>query len=69
MAEPISVDLESTQQCEAANMIKFLLAFCRSGDDKAVPFHDEHVLQRAFEKAREVANSNGTLLQTRLLEL
>jgi len=50
-------------------MIKFLLAFCRSGDDKAVPFHDEHVLQRAFEKAREVANSNGTLLQTRLLEL
>jgi len=50
-------------------MIKFLLAFCQSGNEKIVPVHHEDVLQRAFEKTRELANSNGTPLQTRFLEL
>ena len=49
-------------------MIKFLLAFCRSGDDKTVPVHDERVLQCAFEETRKLANSSETVLQT-LLEL
>jgi len=69
MVDSISADLKHTQQCKATEMIKFLLAFCQSGNEKTVPVHHEDVLQRAFEKTRELANSNGTPLQTRLLEL
>lgn len=69
MAEPISVDLESTQHCKATEMIKFLLAFCQSRDDQTVPVLCEHVLQHAFEKTKKLANSNGTPLQMRLWEL
>jgi hypothetical protein len=68
MADPISVDLEDAQQCKAADMIKFLLAFCRSGDDKTLPVHDEQVLRRAFEKTKTLANRGGTL-KTHLQEL
>ena len=35
MAGPIAVDLENAQQCEAAEMTKFPLAFCRSGGGEA----------------------------------
>ena len=50
MAGPISVDLEGAQQCKATEMIKFLLAFCRSGDDKTVSVHDEQVIDRVSTK-------------------
>jgi len=69
MAGPISVDLEKTQYCKAAEMIKFLLAFCQPGDGKTVPVHREYVLQCAFEKTRELASSSGTLFRKWLLEL
>ena len=69
MAGPIAVDLESAQQCKATEMIKFLLAFCRSGDDKTVPVHDEQVLQRAFNETKRLANRDRTLLQAQLQEL
>ena len=69
MADPIAVDLADAQQCKAIEMIKFLLAFCRSGDDKTVPVHDEQVLNLAFEEAKTLANCNGTRLYTELCEL
>ena len=50
-------------------MIKFLLAFCRSEDEKTVPVHDEQVLQCAFEETRKLANYGGTFLQAQLQEL
>lgn len=56
MAGPIGVDLEGAQQCKAAEMIKFLFAFCQPNDGKLVPVCDEAALQLAFEEAVEVAN-------------
>jgi len=69
MAGPIEVDLAGAQQCTAADMIKFLLAFCRSEDGKVDPVHDDEVLGRAFKEARELANREGTTLKTELSEL
>lgn len=71
MAGPTSVDvdLENTQQCKAAEMVKFLLTFCRSGNNKTVPVHDERVLQHALEETKGLANRSGTLLQKWLQEL
>jgi len=69
MAIPISVNLERTQQCEATKMIKFLLAFCRSGNDKTVPVHDEKVLQDVFKETKKLANCSGTPLRKSLQEL
>lgn len=57
------------QQCKAAEMIKFLLAVCRSGYDRTVPIHDEQVLRHAFEEARNIANRSGTPLQAGLRKL
>jgi len=43
-------------------MIKSLLVFCRPGNDKTLPIHDEQVLERAFEEAGKLANCSGTPL-------
>jgi len=69
MSGPIGVDLAGAQDCKAADMIRFLLAFCQSGGEKADPVCDEALLQRAFEKAKEVANQEGTALKTNLDKL
>ena len=69
MASVISVDLEDAQQCKAVEMIKFLLAFCRSRNDKTVPVHDELVLQRVFGETRRLADRSGTPFQTHLQKL
>jgi hypothetical protein len=69
MAEPISVDLAGAQQCKAADMIKFLLAFCGANKEKVAPVHNEGVLERAFEEARKLANRQGTILDTQLFTL
>jgi hypothetical protein len=69
MAGPIAVDLEDAQNCTAIDMIRFLLAFCTSNGNKAVPVCDEALLERAFTAAREVANSGDTPLKEHLTEL
>ena len=67
MGGPIGVDLERAQECKAGEMIKFLLAFCTAGGGKVDLVHDEEVLGRAYEKAREIANEEG--LKAHLSEL
>jgi len=52
--------LADAQKCKAAEMIKFLLAFCQSGNDRAVPVHHEQMLRHAFEEVRNLANRSGT---------
>ena len=69
MSGPIGVDLAGAQECKAADMIKFLLAFCQSEDGKIDPVHSEDLLRRAFEGAKEVANQKHTPLRTNLDEL
>jgi hypothetical protein len=69
MAEPIAVDLAGAQECKAADMIKFLLAFCRLEKDRIDPVHDEEVLGRAFEEAKKLANRNTTPLKAQLAKL
>ena len=69
MGESIAVDLAGMQECTAANMIKFLLAFCRSGGDRTTPVHNEDLLQQAFLEAKKVANWKGTALRTNLKKL
>ena len=66
MAGAIAVDLSNAQECSAAEMIKFLFAFCRSGNDQTVPVHDESLLERAFEEARNLAHCEGSLLEENL---
>lgn len=52
--------VSDAQQCSAAAMIKLLLAFCRSEDDKTVSVHNESLLRCAFEEVRKLANFKGT---------
>ena len=59
---------EDAGRGNAVEMIKFLLGFCRSGDGKTVPVHDEQVVKRAFKETRRLANHGGAL-QARLQEL
>ena len=66
MAGPIRVDLEEAEQCKAINMIKYLFAFCASNGGKEVPVCDEHLLERAFEDVKEIANRRGTTLEAEL---
>jgi hypothetical protein len=69
MGPHILADLEHAQQCTASDMIKFLLAFCWSGDEQVVPVHDEQALGRVFEEAKDLAKPEGTTLRTSLSEL
>ena len=69
MGGPIGVDLEHAQECKATKMIKFLLAFCRAGDDKADLIHDEGVLGRVFERVRDIANEENSKLKIHLSQL
>ena len=57
----IRADLEFAQQCKAVNMIEFLFAFCLSGDRNEVPDCNEELLERAFEKVREISKDEGIL--------
>jgi hypothetical protein len=66
MGGPIGVDLKYAQECKAADMIKFLLAFCRSGDEQSDLVHEEEVLGRVFERARDIANGKEIALETGL---
>lgn len=72
MAGPIGVDLEGAQQCRAADLIKFLFAFCQPNDGKLVPVYNETALQLAFEEAERVAkgaNEEGSELRFHLSKL
>ena len=69
MSGPIRVDLAGAQDCKAADMIKFLFAFCKPENGKTVPVCDEGLLRRAFEKAKEIANQEHTPLRTNLNKL
>jgi hypothetical protein len=70
MGDPIRVDLERAQQCTASDMIQFLLAFCRPCENgTAIPVHDEEVLGRAFEAAKEIANDGNAALRTNISHL
>ena len=51
MAGATEVVLSNFQECLAAKMIKFLLAFCWSGNNKGILVHDELVLEHVFEEA------------------
>ena len=61
MEGSIRVDLEDAEQCKAIDMIKFLFAFCLSGDSKKVPVCSELLLGWTFE-VKGIAN-NPTLMQ------
>lgn len=69
MTEPIKGDLEASQQCKAIDMIRFLLSFCLSSDDRATPVCGVDLLERAFEKVKGMAPRNGTPLDAKLSEL
>jgi len=69
MSGPIRVDLAGAQDCKAADMIKFLFAFCQSENGKNVPVCDEELLRHAFEKVKEVANQERTPLRANLSKL
>jgi hypothetical protein len=69
MAGPIRVDLEDAQDCNAADMIEFLFAFCLSKGGKEAPARNEKLLGQAFEAVKETAKCDGTPLHVQLSEL
>jgi hypothetical protein len=69
MGEPIRVDLEAAQQCDADRMIKFLFTFCLSKDGKTLPVCDMKALEHAFKKVKKIAERPGTPLETQFLKL
>ena len=61
--DSIRTDLKGVKECDAVDMIKFLLAFCLSDGAKVSPTCDERILVHAFEEARTLANLDGTPLK------
>ena len=55
--------------CQAADMIKFLLAFCQSGNAQTAPVHNDYLLRHVFQKAKEVASQEEFILRTNLDKL
>ena len=69
MVEPILADLEGAQQCGVIAMIKYLFAFCLSGSNGDDIVCNDNSLEVAFEKVKEIANAQGTVLDIELSNL
>jgi len=59
--EPIRNELSKSQDCKAANMLRFLFSFCASKSDAAEVEPEDDKLISAFGMVQELASDQDTL--------
>jgi len=66
MVLPIKNDISKSQDCKAADMLRFLFSFCDTTGDAAQVDPKDDDLMVAFETARQLANEPNTPLRKNL---
>jgi len=66
--EPIRNELSKSQDCKAADMLRFLFSFCASESDAAEVKPEDDKLMGAFEMVQKLASEQNTPLKSYINE-